>query len=264
MYSIERKAEIIKFLEQDGKIEVSIMADYFNTSKETIRRDLKDLEAQSILTRTHGGAVSTHLNNLQNGSPIQEYPVAIRGIQNYALKQEICKHAVSYIKDGDTIFVDNSSTTMYLVQFLPPELHVTFITNSLKFLVEASKYDCTNKLFISLGGVFNPKNLSTYDNASLLTGCEYYPDKCFISCAGISASRMFTDTSIHEVSTKKYMIDSAREVFLLADHTKFETNGQFFLADFESIDHIITDSQADPDAYEFLQNTDIHIYTVND
>ena len=171
MYSIERKAEIIKFLEQDGTIEVSAMADYFDTSKETIRRDLKDLETQGILTRTHGGAVSTHIKNRANDG-IQEYPVAIRGIQNYALKQDICKYAVSFIEDGDTIFVDNSSTSMYLVQFLPAELHVTFITNSLKFLAEASKFDCSNKLFICLGGVFNPSNLSTYDTASLLSGNE--------------------------------------------------------------------------------------------
>ena len=243
MYSIERKAEIIKFLEQDGTIEVSAMADYFDTSKETIRRDLKDLEAQGILTRTHGGAVSTHIKNRANDG-IQEYPVAIRGIQNYALKQDICKYAVSF---------------MYLVQFLPVELHVTFITNSLKFLAEASKFDCSNKLFICLGGVFNPSNLSTYDTASLLSGNEYYPDKCFISCAGISQERMFTDTSIHEISTKKYMIDAAKEVFLLADHTKFDTNGQFFLADFNSVNCIITDSEADRESLEFLENAGIKI-----
>lgn len=258
MYSIERKAEIIKFLEQDGTIEVSAMADYFDTSKETIRRDLKDLEAQGILTRTHGGAVSTHIKNRANDG-IQEYPVAIRGIQNYASKQDICKYAVSFIEDGDTIFVDNSSTSMYLVQFLPAELHVTFITNSLKFLAEASKFDCSNKLFICLGGVFNPSNLSTYDTASLLSGNEYYPDKCFISCAGISQERMFTDTSIHEISTKKYMIDAAKEVFLLADHTKFDTNGQFFLADFNSVNCIITDSEADRESLEFLENAGIKI-----
>lgn len=117
MYSIERKAEILKFLEQDGKIEVNILAEHFNTSKETIRRDLKDLEAQGALTRTHGGAVSIKLQNAQTDTPIHEYPLEVRGIQNYTQKQEICKKAVSFIEDGDTVFVDNSSTTMYLDSF---------------------------------------------------------------------------------------------------------------------------------------------------
>lgn len=261
MYSIERKAEILKFLEQDGKIEVNILAEHFNTSKETIRRDLKDLEAQGALTRTHGGAVSIKLQNAQTDTPIHEYPLEVRGIQNYTQKQEICKKAVSFIEDGDTVFVDNSSTTMYLAQFLPPELHVTFITNSVKFLAEASRFDCTNKLFICLGGLFNPKNLSTYDNASM-TGSDYYPDKCFISCAGISSERMLTDTSIHEVSTKKYMIDASKEVFLLADHSKFDNNGQFFLTDFDSIHYIITDSETPSDSYTFLDGTKIQVVSV--
>ena len=149
---------------------------------------------------------------------------------------------------------------MYLVQFLPVELHVTFITNSLKFLAEASKFDCSNKLFICLGAVFNPSNLSTYDTASLLSGNEYYPDKCFISCAGIGRNYFrycVPDRPLHEISTKKYMIDAAKEVFLLADHTKLDTNGQFFLADFNSVNCIITDSEADRESLEFLENAGI-------
>lgn len=264
MYSIERKSEIIRFLEQDGKVEVGILAEYFHTSKETIRRDLKDLEHQGVLTRTHGGAVSVKAQNLQNGNASLEYPLDIRGIQNFNEKQAICKKAVTFINDGDTVFVDNSSTTMYLVQFLPPQLQVTFITNSIKFLAEASQFDCTNKVFICLGGMYNPKNLSTYDNASVLSENEYYPDKCFISCAGISPDRMLTDTSIYEINTKKYMIDSAREVFLLADRTKFGKNGQFFLTNFDSIDHIITNSKPESNFFESLSNKNIQITSVDD
>lgn len=264
MYSIERKAEILKFLEQNGNVEVNALAEHFNTSRETIRRDLKDLESQGALTRTHGGAVSVKLQNVQTDTAIHEFPLAVRGIQNFDLKQQICKTAVSYIQDGDTIFVDNSSTTMYLIQFLPKDLHVTFITNSIKFLAEASQFDCTNKLFICLGGMYNPKNLSTYDSAAALSGSEYYPDKCFISCAGISKERMLTDTSIHEINTKKHMIDTAKEVYLLADHTKFAYNGQFFLAGFDSVDHIITDSEATPDAYGFLEDSGIDIISAVD
>ena len=69
MYSIERKAEIIKFLEQDGTIEVSAMADYFDTSKKRSDGIWKDLEAQGILTRTHGGAVSTHIKPAKRWHP---------------------------------------------------------------------------------------------------------------------------------------------------------------------------------------------------
>ena len=57
MYSEERKAEIIRILDENGKVSVEELADKYQTSRETIRRDLKDLEAKGALTRTHGGAV---------------------------------------------------------------------------------------------------------------------------------------------------------------------------------------------------------------
>lgn len=261
MYSIERKTEIIKILEHDGKIDVNTLAERFHTSKETIRRDLKNLESQGVLKRTHGGAVS---NRIQDGSPIQEYPLAIRKIQNHKEKQALCQQAVSYIKNGDIIFVDNSSTTMYLAQFIPAGLSVTFLTNSVKFLTEASQYDCSNKTLICLGGMFNPKNLSTYATDSLVNVKDYYPDKCFISCAGISQEHKLTDTSLYELNTKKHMIEASKEVFLLADHTKFDYDGQFFLSDFDSIQHIITDSQTDLNHYPYLHLDGLDLISVCD
>lgn len=262
MFTIERKSEIINLLEEHGRVDVCNLAEKFNISKETIRRDLRELEKDGILKRTHGGAVSV---SVAVDSPTigEEYPVSVRGIHRFTEKQYICQKAASYIKDGDTIFVDNSSTTMYLVKYIPTDLHLTFVTNSIKFLLESAQYDCKNHMYICLGGIFKESNLSVYGNATLKNGHEYYPNKAFISCAGISSNRLLTDSSIHEVDTKRMMIDLAQEVFVLADHTKFQTNGPVFLSDFTKINKIITDNKTPPEAYQHLNKENIDIVIAN-
>ena len=161
MYNIERKSAILEMLEQNGNVDVNTLAEKLDISRETIRRDLHDLELKGALTRTHGGAV---LNKVSDNISGIEYPVAIRGIQKVYEKKAICQKAASFIKNGDTVFVDNSSTLLYLPKFIPSDLTLTIITNSIQFLLEASKYKNMNQTFICLGGVFKQSNLSLYGN----------------------------------------------------------------------------------------------------
>jgi DeoR/GlpR family transcriptional regulator of sugar metabolism len=107
-------------------------------------------------------------------------------------------------------------------------------------------------------------NLSIHGNMTLYNGKEYYPNKVFLSCTGISPDRMLTDSSIQEVDIKKMMIERSREVFVLADHTKFENNGQIYLASFHDIDHIITDSNAVKSNYSYLTNYNIDVIVAQD
>ena len=237
MYSEERKAEILKHLESDGKVSVIEMAELYKTSKETIRRDLKDLEAKGVLTRTHGGAIA---------AAATEYPQQIRGVRNSAEKEKICRKAASFIRENDTVFIDNSTTCLYIVQNLPPEINITILTNSLRLLTEAAQNERSNINFYCLGGTFNPRNLSTYNDSLILKDrMEFFPNKCILSCAGISENRKITDGSMFEVATKHMFMEKSNEVFLLADHTKFGYEGQFFLDDGTNVDFLITDRKPD-------------------
>ncbi|WP_291549978.1 DeoR/GlpR family DNA-binding transcription regulator [Clostridium sp. HMP27] len=257
LYNIERKSEIMNILEKTGSVDVNALALRFGISKETIRRDLKELENAGALKRTHGGAV---LIQQSSNTPVStEYPVAVRGIQRFNEKNEICKKAASFIKDGDTIFVDNSSTTIYLAKYIPSDIRVTIITNSIKFLLEYTKNPNNNHLLICLSGIFNDSNLSVYGNSTLQSASEYYPNKALMSCSGISPHNMLADSSIHEVDTKRMMIERSQEVFVLADHTKFEKAGQIFLSSFDPIDYIITDNQTDKESLGYLDKTNVKL-----
>lgn len=249
MYSQERKAKIIDLLGAQSSVSVNILADMLHTSKETIRRDLKDLEAEGILTRTHGGAIlNTNTANVGAAAKYSgtffnnEYPFALRHTRNIPQKKLIAQKAVSFIQNRDTIFIDNSSTTLFMLDYIPREVHLTIITNSIKVLLEAAKLENPNLSLISLAGFYNCSNYSVYGTRTIKSSEDFFPDKAFISCTGVTLNKRLTDISLDEVDTKQALMRKSEETYLLADHTKFEINGPFYLSEFDAIDYIITDS----------------------
>jgi DeoR family fructose operon transcriptional repressor len=254
----ERKSEIFNLLEQNGKIAVSSLAEKFGVCKETIRRDLRELEVNNVLKRTHGGAF-IESQTLRNQD---EFPVTVREIQRYEEKLAICKKAASLIKSGDAIFVDNSSTTIFLVRCIPRNVNVCIITNSLKVLLEAVQLKNPNLRFICLGGELKESNMSFSGMIPQKVAQDYYPSKAFLSCAGINEHQMLTDSSAAEVDIKKLMIDRSQKVFVLADHTKFSSTGHVHLTELSSVNCIITDGKTDVTALDYLKKYDIDLVVV--
>ncbi len=240
MYSIERKAEIHKMLEESGRIEVAKLAEIFDISKETIRRDLRELEEIGALHRTHGGAVSAQPNSFAE----DEYPIEMRQIHQPKEKDAICKVAASFIEMDDSIFVDNSSTCLNLVKHIPSTLRLTIITNSIKLLLEAARKPNPNQVIVCLGGLFHSANLSIFGSITQENANSYFPNKAFISCAGIHIPDGIFDSSLLEVDTKRKMIAHSQKIYLLADSSKLNKTGNVFLANFSTINTIVTDSKA--------------------
>jgi DeoR family fructose operon transcriptional repressor len=255
----ERKTEIINLLEKDGKIGVASLADRFGVCKETIRRDLRELETNSVLKRSHGGAfIVSQATRSQD-----EFPVAVREIQRREEKLAICKKAATLIQDGDAIFVDNSSTTICLIRCIPKDLHVCIITNSLKVLLEGVQVNNPNLRFICLGGELKERNMSLSGTIPQKVAQDYFPNKAFLSCAGINEQRMLTDSSAAEVDTKRLMIERSQKVFVLADHTKFSSIGQVYLAKLTDVNCVVTDRGTDVAALDYLKNHGIDLVVVD-
>jgi DeoR/GlpR family transcriptional regulator of sugar metabolism len=112
---------------------------------------------------------------------------------------------------------------------------------------------------ICLGGFFNGSNLSTYGNISQKNAADFFPNKSFMSCAGIHLPDQLTDSSYLEVYTKRLMIERSQEVFILADHTKFDRSGPVFLSNYSSINYLITDQKANPDHFAALENAGVKV-----
>ena len=154
MYIEERRKKKLDILNNTGRVDVSQLAEEFGISKETIRRDLRALEETRQLLRTHGGALVQPSSS--DYSEYSELPANIRSTLNMDSKKVICRLAASKIQDGDTIFVDNSTTCIYLCQYLPRDKQITILTNSIPFLNECAKISNPKLTVICLGGILNP------------------------------------------------------------------------------------------------------------
>lgn len=249
-----RLVEILNLIETQKEINVNYLAQQFQTSRETIRRDLTVLEQQGVLTRNYGGA--TYNSAQGKVDTISEYPISVRNIRQVEEKKALCKFAASRICDGDVVFVDNSSTTSYLLDYVPKEYHITFVTNSFNLLLSACEKKETNFSFVCLGGSFNPSrtsNLSFTGAMTLKNAEEYYPSKAFLSCAAVRSDGVLTDIGSYETDTKRLMIKNSQQTFFLIDHTKFQSSGQVFITNVLPQFSFIIDNQLRPEDSAFIR-----------
>lgn len=257
MFSVERQSQILETLEHEGKVDVNLLASRFSTSRETIRRDLRDMEAAGILKRTHGGAVLAAGNHSEG----YEYPLLVREVQKYEEKQRICRAAAKLVEDGDTIFLDNSSTTIGLIRYVPKQIKFTVVTNSIQIMLEAGKLNNSNIVVIALGGVLNMKNYSLTGMLSKNFAQNFFPEKSFMSCRGVDEKSGMTDASILEIEVKRDMLNRSKEFILLADYSKFGLVGAVYMGGLNEIDVVVTDSKAEPGRLKMFEGYKARIIT---
>lgn len=242
----ERKKIILDELYANKSININQLAERFNLSKETIRRDIREFEKQGLLKKTHGGAIAAELptdaaSQAKTGAIIVEQPIKQRRASLSEEKNDICKVAAAFVQENDVMYIDNSSTTISLVNHIPKGMPATIITNSLMVILEAYKANNPNLTLFCLPGFFNTNNFSLYGTHTVRMEADFFPTKAFISCAGILPDGSLADSSLYETETKRAFIKKSKEVFLLADSSKFSRTGPYLLVDLDSIDCIITD-----------------------
>ena len=249
MLAVERKSKIVGLLEAKGQAEVSELAQMLRVVPETIRRDLKELEMQGVLQRTHGGAV---LAEKKEADTLH----SLRVKQHYKEKIKLCKKAAEFIEEGDTIFVDNSTTLLNLIRFIQQDANVTLLTNSVDVLHLAATLE-NQVTVISSGGVLHKEKMYLTGSIADYMHTEFIPSKAFISCYGISLEYGLSDCSMNEAAFKKNMMQVSQKTFCVVDHTKFEKNGPVKLAGIDACDVLITDRKLEPRYQEMLQSDNV-------
>lgn len=245
MYAEERQTAILEYLEKSGRADVAMLADFLHTSRETIRRDLKELEGKGLLIKTHGGAISTDKSSVRVDTHI-----STRENVNTEAKDRLASYAASFIKDGDYIFLDNSSTVSYMVGYLPRSYKLTLITNSVMTLVSIVKHSSLNWQIISIGGVLADYTLSASGYMAAQNIRNYKPSKAFLSCHGIDSALDAVDGIHFDSEIKQEVISNSLETFLLADNSKLGRYGISRVAPVTAYDHVILEPDAD---VEFIQ-----------
>jgi DeoR/GlpR family transcriptional regulator of sugar metabolism len=228
-----RHKEILNILEKDGSVSIKKLTTTLYVSEATVRRDLIALEKAGIIKRTFGGAKA--INDTKN-----QVPLSIRETLDSKAKNEICKQASQLVKEGDTIFLDGSSTVQYLVKYISDIKDITVVTYSIK----TAELACHNHIKTYCSGGFMLENsLVCVGNKAVEFAKSINADICFISCKGVDFDGKFTDTSEEETVIRKEFMKNCNYRVMLMTQNKLRTKYLHTLCEISEVDCLISDGE---------------------
>ena len=197
-----RRKKIYQALEKHGSVKVDELAEQLHTSPLTIRRDLDHLEQQNLVERYYGGA-SIRRNRSGPANSVDS-----------SYKHAIARHAAQFVSDGDTIFINSSSTALLTIKYITAKM-VTVITNNGKAIFSDLNEDIN--IILTGGELRPPKEVMlgefALNNLNLVTA-----NKCFLGCSGLTVEEGFTTAAMQEVAINQLMLSRVTgKKYILAD-----------------------------------------------
>ena len=251
----ERRALILRLLEQKGEVQVTELSRDLGISEVTIRKDLTILQNRNLLIRTRGGAMRRPIEN-QN----EDTTIAKKRMFNFREKERIGEEAAKLIKDGDFIMLDSGTTTLEVARHLEKFNNLHIITNAMNIATELMNY----KRFdvVLLGGNVRINSHSTVGPLALSVLRNFSRYKLFLGVDSFSIENGVSTPSLEEALLNQIMIQQADKVIAVFDSSKFNKRSFVHIADADQIDCIITDRAIPPGMSSKLKTVGIDIRIV--
>lgn len=234
LFQSERQRQIVSLTRQEGRVEVAHLADMFQVTTETIRRDLSDLQRQKVVRRVHGGGIPWETSAF-------EPRVAVRADRNDGEKRRMARRAIDELPERGSIIIDSGSTLTRFAEAIPDGPALNVVTNSLpvaQALAERSSLDV-----VVTGGRLMKNTMALVDQQAIEAIEPLTVDTLFISSDAATAATGLTTPYRQEAALKQAMIRSARRVVALVDHSKFGKDEFIRFAPWTDIDVLITTTE---------------------
>jgi len=249
----QRRQKIIEYLRLHQIARSSFLSEMLNISEATIRRDLTWLEQHGILERTHGGAILTQrlqTEAIYNSSE-QAHP---------AEKQWIARAAAEQVRNGDTIFLNNGTTTtqvMLQIQERSDLEQITVITNNVSAVIAARN---ANFEIVLTGGSFRPLSNSLVGRFAAGTLKQIYASKTILGVDGISLKYGCTSPISDEAEVMRLFVEqSCGPIIVVADHSKWGVVSHYQTVTIDQIDMLITDPGLPTESRKILEEQGINV-----
>lgn len=246
----ERRRIILQQLDEKGKVRVAELSKLLNCSEVTVRNEIKAMDQEGLLMRTHGGAIK------REDHPIRKY--SSESIYRYTdRKKAIAACAYDYIDDRDTIILDDASSSFYLGQHikLHPEKHVAVVTNSL--LVGNELAGVNHIELYMIGGYVGGHLAATMGDAALQNMEHFHVDKAFIGVHAINFEVGLTSIATPQMQVKRGILKAAKKVYVLADSSKFGGGYLSVICPINQVYKIITDNQVSKEDVKIAQELNV-------
>lgn len=241
MKMLDRWNKIRDIVNESEYVTVEELVERLGASPATVRRDLTAMEKDGVIERFRGGA-----KPVQNRSTAAFF-IDKRLMEEKEAKISICRKAAEFVNDGEYIYIDTSSTTYYLPDFIKNK-NVTVVTNSVLLLEKLLKNHINTYV---LSGVIDFESGSIVGEEVNMKLRSMNFNRVFIGAYGIDINRGYTTYNTGEGELKQRLLAQTRSAYILADHTKFSKSAFFTFGALETA-AIITD--ACPEEYRYKTN----------
>ncbi|MFJ6797718.1 DeoR/GlpR family DNA-binding transcription regulator [Streptomyces sp. NPDC091268] len=238
MYAPERQQEILRLAQEAGRVDVLSLADRFQVTAETVRRDLTSLDRAGLVRRVHGGAIPAGRLDFEPDLTEREATAADE-------KDRIAAAALAELPEGGSVILDAGSTVARLAAAIPLGSALTVVTHALPVAARLADHAAVDLHLV--GGRVRHRTRAAVDAWALRAYAEVRADVLFLATNGFSAAGGLTTPDLAEAAVKRAAMDAARRVVLLADSAKAGQEHFARFGAFSGVDLLITDSALTPD-----------------
>jgi len=246
---LNRLNEMERYIIDEKTVSLEHLAEHFQISINTVRRDLNELLERGHISKVYGGVSAI--------SSVTPLPMSVRASRNNDAKQKIGRIAAGLIRDNDTIFLDSGSTVLCMLSHLASRKNITVITHSLSVMYEASKYPALQ--LIALGGLYNHTTYSFVGISTLESLSSIAPRAVYIAATGVSLEHGLTNTTYFEAEIKRKVVQNCDNIILMADNSKFDYSSTISFYPFENLSTIVTDKKPPKKYMEAIRQNNISL-----
>lgn len=252
--TVERRSEIVKLVESTGNVKVKELALKFNISTVTIRNDLNDLSRTGLLVRARGGAIAS--SRLTRELTINE-----KHKKNHKVKVALGKYVASLVQDDDAIILDSGTTAEEVANYLNDKENLIVMTNGLNIAYQLARAGGCDVFMI--GGQLRKKSMSFYGPDAEKKLKDYNFNKVILGVDGIDISRGLSTHYEPEAVFNRVMCESAEQIIVVTDSTKFGRRSLHSIIPITSIDILVTDNNLDKEKEEEIRQLGIDLRLVD-
>jgi DeoR family glycerol-3-phosphate regulon repressor len=249
MLASQRERAILQLLQETGSARIEALAARLGVTDETVRRNVRRLQEQGMVTRVHGGV------HLKDWGP--EPSFAQRMVQNPGAKRRIAEGVARLLPDGASLFLDVGSTTAYVAQALRARRELLVVTNSLA-VAQALTGVNGNQVFMA-GGELRSHDGGAFGAEALAFVKQFRVSYAVLSVAAISAPSGFLLQDLREAEFSRAIIERAEQAIVAADASKFGRSAPIAIAEPGRFSQLVTDAVPDAGLAGFLAGHGVRV-----
>lgn len=241
-----------QYILEKENVSMEALCEEFDMSMNTVRMDVAELVKKGSVKKVYGGVCSNRQNSLV---PFEE-----RKMKNSEKKKSVCKVAAELVDDGDIVFVDSGTTTMYLIDYLDKHKNVTVLTNNLNVIMRAVPFE--NVQVICLPGILERKTNSFVSAETGKILARYNIKKAFFAATGVTENGDVTNSSSLEYEIKREALDNSEYAYLLLDSSKYGKSALLTFAHISDMDRVIVDEEINSAIFPLCEKYNVAVTKV--